>query len=107
MKSKYVHMLAAASLFAMPAITSASYAAAPVATAAQTEAQKLAALFAEDDEATLKRNPLNALFRGDMRYADRLGDYISDAYFDAECPQYIVDPHLVQVVAAISEPVIK
>ena len=84
MKSKYVHMLAAASLFAMPAITSASYAAAPVATAAQTEAQKLAALFAEDDEATLKRNPLNALFRGDMRYADRLGDYISDAYFDAE-----------------------
>ncbi|RDV06050.1 DUF885 domain-containing protein [Sphingorhabdus pulchriflava] len=48
------------------------------------EAQKLAALFAEDDEATLKRNPLNALFRGDMRYADRLGDYISDAYFDAE-----------------------
>lgn len=84
MKSKYVHMLAAASLFAMPAITSASDAAAPVATAAQTEAQKLAALFAEDDEATLKRNPLNALFRGDMRYADRLGDYISDAYFDAE-----------------------
>ena len=48
------------------------------------EASKLAALFAEDDEATLKRNPLNALFRGDMRYADRLGDYISDAYFDAE-----------------------
>lgn len=84
MKSKYVHMLAAASLFAMPAITSASDVAAPVATAAQSEAQKLAALFAEDDEATLKRNPLNALFRGDMRYADRLGDYISDAYFDAE-----------------------
>ncbi|MGC1470126.1 MAG: DUF885 domain-containing protein [Sphingorhabdus sp.] len=48
------------------------------------EASKLAALFAEDDEATLKRNPLNALFRGDMRYADQLGDYISDAYFDAE-----------------------
>ena len=84
MKSKYVHMLAAASLFAMPAITSASDVAEPVATAAQSEAQKLAALFAEDEEATLKRNPLNALFRGDMRYADRLGDYISDAYFDAE-----------------------
>lgn len=48
------------------------------------EAARLAAIFAEDDEATLKRNPLNALFRGDMRYADRLGDYISDAYYDAE-----------------------
>ncbi len=32
---------------------------------------------------------------------------IVDAYFDAECPEYIVDPHLVQVVAAISEPVIR
>ena len=84
MKPKYFHLLAAASLFAMPAIASASAAAAPTVAKSQTEAQKLAALFAEDDEATLKRNPLNALFRGDMRYADRLGDYISDAYFDAE-----------------------
>ena len=83
MKTKFVHLFAAASLFAMPAIASASDAA-TTATASQTEAQKLAALFAEDDEATLKRNPLNALFRGDMRYADRFGDYISDAYFDAE-----------------------
>jgi uncharacterized protein (DUF885 family) len=41
-------------------------------------------LFAADDEASLKRNPLNAMFRGDMRYADRFGDYISDAYFDNE-----------------------
>lgn len=30
-----------------------------------------------------------------------------DAYFDADCPEFIVDPHLVQVVAAISEPVIR
>lgn len=44
----------------------------------------LTKLFADDDEANLKRNPLNALFRGDMRYADHLGDYISDAYYDAE-----------------------
>jgi uncharacterized protein (DUF885 family) len=49
-----------------------------------TEGEKLKAIFAEDDEASLKRNPLNALFRGDMRYADRFGDFISDAYFDAE-----------------------
>lgn len=48
------------------------------------EGEKLTAIFAEDDEANLKRNPLNALFRGDMRYADQLGDYVSDAYFAAE-----------------------
>jgi uncharacterized protein (DUF885 family) len=52
--------------------------------AVQTEGQRLAALFAADDEGSLKRNPLNALFRGDMRYADHLGDYVSDAYYDAE-----------------------
>ena len=49
-----------------------------------SESQRLAALFAADDEASLKRNPLNALFRGDMRYADHFGDMISDAYFDNE-----------------------
>ena len=48
------------------------------------EGKKLNALFAADDEASLKRNPLSALFRGDMRYADQLGDNITDAYFDAE-----------------------
>ena len=48
------------------------------------EGEKLKALFATDDEASLKRNPLNGLFRGDMRYADRFGDFVSDAYFDAE-----------------------
>lgn len=52
--------------------------------ASATESQRLAALFAADDEASLKRNPLNAMFRGDMRYADRFGDFISDAYFDNE-----------------------
>src|SRR4029079_15992321 len=36
------------------------------------------------DEASLRRNPLNAIFRGDMRYADRFGDYITDEYFAAE-----------------------
>lgn len=51
---------------------------------AQSEDQKLFALFAASDEANLKRNPLNALFRSDLRYADQLGDYISDAYFNAE-----------------------
>lgn len=45
---------------------------------------RLRALFAASDEASLKRNPINALFRGDLRYADRFGDYISDAYIAAE-----------------------
>ena len=52
--------------------------------ATATESQRLAALFAADNEASLKRNPLNAMFRGDMRYADRFGDFISDTYFDNE-----------------------
>jgi uncharacterized protein (DUF885 family) len=56
---------------------------APTETAA-TESQRLAALFAADDEASLQRNPLNAMFRGDMRYADRFGDFISDTYFANE-----------------------
>ncbi len=47
-------------------------------------ATRLKQLFTDSDEANLKRNPLNAIFRGDMRYADRLGDYTSDAYFAAE-----------------------
>ncbi|OYY70154.1 MAG: hypothetical protein B7Y44_04070 [Sphingomonadales bacterium 28-55-16] len=55
-----------------------------VAQPAATESARLAALFAADDEASLKRNPLNALFRGDMRYADRFGDFITDTYFANE-----------------------
>jgi uncharacterized protein (DUF885 family) len=41
-------------------------------------------LFQDSDEANLKRNPLNALFRGDLRYADHLGDNITDAYYAGE-----------------------
>ena len=56
---------------------------APAATA-ETEHEKLFALFKASDEANLQRNPLNALFRGDLRYADRFGDYISDEYYQGE-----------------------
>ena len=52
--------------------------------AADVRPQALAALFAASDEANLRRNPLSALFRGDLRYADRLGDFFSDAYYAAE-----------------------
>jgi uncharacterized protein (DUF885 family) len=44
----------------------------------------LAQLFQESDEANLRRNPFEALGRGDVRYADRLGYDLSDKYFDAE-----------------------
>ena len=45
---------------------------------------RLFELFKASDEASLKRNPLNAIFRGDLRYADRLGDGITDEYYAAE-----------------------
>jgi len=45
---------------------------------------RLFELFKASDEANLKRNPIGALARGDLRYADRLGDLISDEYYAAE-----------------------
>ncbi|MBX3594165.1 DUF885 family protein [Sphingomonas sp.] len=56
----------------------------PAQTAPQAEDAKLKALFHASDEASLKRNPVTAIFRGDLRYADRLGDYYTDAYMAAE-----------------------
>ena len=49
-----------------------------------TASQALAALFRDSDEASLRRNPVQATARGDLRYADRLGDYFSDTYYDSE-----------------------
>ncbi len=83
MKSLKLLLIVSAALCAP--IATPALAADPAATApAADENAKLTALFAADDEANLKRNPINALFRGDLRYADQLGDYTSDAYFDAE-----------------------
>ena len=59
--------------------------AAPPAPAAQATAdEQLTALFHASDEANLRRNPINALYRGDLRFADQLGDYMSDAYYAEE-----------------------
>jgi uncharacterized protein (DUF885 family) len=78
-------LVAAASLAALSATAAAAPARKPdVPAAATAEAGKLKRLFHESDEAGLRRNPISAIFRGDLRYADRLGDYISDEYFDAE-----------------------
>lgn len=48
------------------------------------EAAKLRQLFNDSDEASLKRGPLSALFRGDERYADQIGDFFSDTALNAE-----------------------
>ena len=46
---------------------------------AATPAEQLAALFKQSDEDALKRFPLSAMFRGDLRYAGQLGEFYSDA----------------------------
>ena len=52
---------------------------APVAATGQQAAHDaLFTLFAADDEETLRLSPIGAIFRGDMRYADRLGDFLTD-----------------------------
>ena len=58
--------------------------AAAAAPAAESAHDRLYRLFRESDEANLRRNPIVAMFRGDYRYADRLGDYITDEYYAAE-----------------------
>jgi len=76
-------LLLTATIPSLPASAqTASQASAPA--PAETEDGKLLALFSAANEAQLANNPLDALYRGDMRYADRLGDYISDAYYATE-----------------------
>ena len=73
------------SCFFFASVPAGSFAAQAPAVAAQSSAHdRLFALFSQSDEANLKRNPLQALFRGDMRYADHLGDLFSDAHYQAE-----------------------
>lgn len=52
----------------------------PTRVVSQSQDQQLAKLFKDADEASLRLNPFEALARGDMRYADRVGDYFSDAH---------------------------
>src|SRR6185436_6960748 len=70
---------------ALPFQPAFSAVAAPPATQAPSaEDAALIKLFHDSDEAALKRNPTSAIYRGDMRYADRLGDNVTDAYFAGE-----------------------
>ncbi|GAA4712384.1 DUF885 domain-containing protein [Sphingomonas lutea] len=58
----------------------------PVEPAAPTVSahDRLFQLFKDSDEDNLRRNPIGALFRGDQRYADRLGDFMTDEYYAGE-----------------------
>ena len=60
---------------------------APAATATpavETAHDRLFRLFKQSDEDNLRRNPISGLFRGDLRYADQFGDYITNDYFAKE-----------------------
>jgi uncharacterized protein (DUF885 family) len=63
-----------------PASTAAAAEAAPQ----RSAGEELSALFAASDEANLVRNPIEALGRGDLRYAGHLPKALSDEYYDAE-----------------------
>jgi uncharacterized protein (DUF885 family) len=86
MSRKLLFLASAAALcvFAGPAQAEPHQGAETAAEAAVTADEQLRALFAESDEDNLRRNPIGAIFRGDMRYADRLGIYLDDDYFDSE-----------------------
>ena len=55
-------------------------AAMPATASAQSPHDRLFALFAAADEASLKLNPLAAISRGDLRYANRLTDALTPEY---------------------------
>jgi len=77
-------LTAALFLSAALAVPMTCAAAQPAPVSQQSAHERLFQLFKDSDEASLKRNPLQALFRGDMRYADQLGDLYSDAHYRGE-----------------------
>jgi uncharacterized protein (DUF885 family) len=79
-KTTVAILLSTAMLSVQPAIAQT----APATAAAETPHDRLFRLFKESDEAQLRRNPIFGIFRGDLRYADQFGDYITDEYFAKE-----------------------
>jgi uncharacterized protein (DUF885 family) len=77
-------MRIAAFLIATAALAVPSVASAQTQASTQSEGAKLRKLFTDTDEAGMKRNPIQALFRGDPRYADQFGDSITDDWYAAE-----------------------
>jgi uncharacterized protein (DUF885 family) len=78
-------LILSASLLALaaPAVAD-TQPAGPLSATQKSAHDRLFQLFKDSDEASLRRNPLQALVRGDMRYADRIGDLFSDAHYQAE-----------------------
>jgi uncharacterized protein (DUF885 family) len=66
--------------FAAPAASLPAQAPAPVAPLPGDSAEdaRLKQLFRDSDERGLKLDPMGAIYRGDLRYADRFGDYLTD-----------------------------
>src|SRR5690349_12972573 len=91
--------LIAAGLILLAACTASDGALAPASTVVEaapgatqeSAGERLQRLFRESDDASLRRNPIQAIFRGDLRYADRFGDYITDAYFAGEREAGVAD----------------
>lgn len=81
MRAIATFLLAASLLAPLPLLSAAT---AQPAETAESPSTRLAALFATSDADNLKRNPLNALFRGDTSRADELGELITDAAWMAE-----------------------
>ncbi|PTM46745.1 uncharacterized protein (DUF885 family) [Sphingomonas aerolata] len=71
-------LLATTFIGAVPVASQALPPPAPIAGDGPEDA-KLKQLFYASDERDLKNDPLQAIFRGDMRYADRFGEYLTDA----------------------------
>ncbi len=72
-----------AAVLPLAACATAPHAETAAATPVQSPHDRLFAAFAAADEADLKLNPLEALSRGDTRYAAHFGDYLTDAWNDA------------------------
>ena len=86
MRSRLPLLLAAslsAMLAALPVLAQTAPAVAAIAVV-ETPATRLRALFNASDEASLNRNPIGRLFRGDLSHAGEFGDGLSDAYLAGE-----------------------
>ncbi len=81
--TKYACAAVLAALLAAGSAPAQSPAVPSAAATSSSASAALKALFRQSDEESLQRNPLQAMSRGDLRYADRLGDYVSDASFEA------------------------
>jgi uncharacterized protein (DUF885 family) len=83
-KTTIAILLSTALLSISPVAAQTPSPASPAPAAAETPHDRLFRLFKESDEAQLKRNPIFGIFRGDLRYADQFGDYITEEYLAKE-----------------------